>query len=228
MRPSTPPPPPLGLVVFLENIGHISGLTLPPWLMNVIDFVAEEYTKIMLRLQGIHRRYDRVWILEDTRATGPDLRANLIGASRTHRVDVLVLSHGMPDEILGYKGLRIGCETFDPLIAEYQENPALLNLRVVWQMNCYGMSMAETWRNLGAIGVNGSIGVNWLPEPAMSFFLHDWMHGYSYSEAVARSSTRAQAWWSRIYKPTPERQLNQRLQSSRQVVMGSHDVRFEE
>lgn len=215
--------PPAGLVVFLENIGHISGINLPTWATIIIDFVAEEYAKLAMRWQGVYRRYDRVWILEDERATGPDLTAALIAASRTHRVDVLVLSHGQPDTILGYKGLQIGAETFVPLIEAYRADTSLLNLRAVWQMNCYGMSMARTWQALGADSVNGSIGVNWLPEPALSFFLHDWLHGYSYSHAVERSSLRAQRWWSNLYRPGPDRTLHPRLRSSKQVVIGARD-----
>jgi hypothetical protein len=219
---------PVGLVVFLENIGHISGINLPQWAMDGIDFVAEEYAKLALRWQGVYRKYDRVWILEDEQATGPNLTATLIDASRTHRVDVLVLSHGMPDQILGFKGLRIGNETFQPLIAAYRTNPTLLNLRAVWQMNCYGMSMARIWTQLGADSVNGSIGVNWLPEPALSFFLHDWLHGDSFATAVERSSNRAQRWWSHLYRRTPDRQLHPRLRSSSQMVLGNRDVAFDD
>ena len=49
---------PLALVVFLENVGHIAGLKLPQWLMDGIDFVTEEYAKILLHLYGAYRRYD--------------------------------------------------------------------------------------------------------------------------------------------------------------------------
>lgn len=217
---------PLGLVVFLENIGHISGVDLPQWTMNIIDFVAEEYAKLSLRWNGVYRKYDRVWILEDEQATGENLTATLIAASRSHRIDVLVLSHGLPDQILGYKGVRIGAETFDPLIAAYRKDPSLLHLRAVWQMNCYGMSMAHVWTDLGAVSVNGSIGVNWLPEPALSLFLHEWLHGSSYASAVERSSTRAQHLWSLIYRRGSDHQLHPRLRSSAQVVLGSQDIDF--
>ena len=62
---------PLALVVFLENVGHIQGIPLPQWAQNVIDFVTEEYAKLLLRLYGAYRRYRRVIILEDREATGP-------------------------------------------------------------------------------------------------------------------------------------------------------------
>ena len=71
-------PKPLALIVFLENVGHIAGLKLPQWAMNTVDFVTEEYAKALLHLYGAHRRYDRVLVLEDARATGPQLAAALL------------------------------------------------------------------------------------------------------------------------------------------------------
>jgi hypothetical protein len=217
---STPPPPPLALVVFLENTGYIIGRNLSPTAMNVIDFVSEEYAKLALRFAGVYSRYDSVIILEDDRATGPDLRAALIGASRTHRVDLLILAHGLPGAIIGYKGLRVGAETFTPLIAEYRHDPVLLNLHMVWQMNCYGATLAPLWRELGATVVNGSVGVNWVPEPALSTFLHRWMRGNSFGDSVLASQGVAERFWGKLYRPPAHCELHPRLESSRQIVMG--------
>ena len=225
MTQPTPPPPPLAAVVFLENLGNISGVKLPPWATRVIDFVSEEYVKLALRLQGLHRHYDRVLILEDARATGPDLRAALVALSRTHRVDLLILAHGAPGQIIGYNGVRIGEETFGPLRAEKVRDPACLRLRVVWQMNCYGATLAETWLALGAVAVNGSGGVNWLPEPTLSLFLRKWLRGAPFSEAIYTSATRAERAWKPIYRARKGAPLHPRLASSRTVVVGQ-DVRF--
>jgi hypothetical protein len=85
---------PVALVVFLENVGHIHGVPLRPWMMNAIDWLAEEYAKLLLRLYGAYRRYDQVIILEDEQATGPLLVGALTTASHTHQVDVLLLVHG--------------------------------------------------------------------------------------------------------------------------------------
>ena len=188
--------------------------------MGVIDFVAEEYTKLALRLHGVWRAYDRVIILEDARATGPDLSAALVAASRTHRVDLLILAHGKPGQILGYRGKPVGAETWEPLLAAYRENRRLLRLRAVWQMNCYGVSLTHMWRELGAISVNGSIGVNWLPEPSLSLFLRAWLRGETFSRAVVHSSSRAERLWSKLYRPGVESTPHPRIRSSRQVVVG--------
>lgn len=220
----TPQPPPPALVVFLENLGHISGVRLPPWASRVVDFVAEEYVKLALRLHGVYLHYDRVLILEDVRATGPDLRAALIALSRAHRVDVMILAHGAPGQIIGHGGKPIGMETFGPLLEEKRHNPELLRLRVVWQMNCYGVTLAETWRALGAIAVNGSSGVNWLPEPTLSLFLRQWLRGATFSEAVYTSATRAERAWKPIYRTRPGAPLHPRLADSRPVVVGDDAV----
>ena len=92
------------LLVVLENVGYISGLDLPDWAMTVIDFVTEEYAKILLRLLGAHRRYDRVLILEDADVTNEKMAAALLDLSREHRVDQLLLVHGQKECLVGYQG----------------------------------------------------------------------------------------------------------------------------
>jgi hypothetical protein len=166
-----------------------------------------------------------VLILEDARATGPDLHAALVGLSRTHRVDLLILAHGAPGQIIGHRGKAIGAETLAPLLADYQRNPALVRLRVVWQMNCYGASLVDYWRSLGAAAVNGSGGVNWLPEPTLSLFLRKWLRGAPFSEAVHSSATRAERAWRSIYRPRRGAQIHPRLAESRTVIVGE-ETRF--
>ena len=145
---------PLALVVFLENVGHIAGLNLPQWAMNTIDFVTEEYAKALLHLYGAYRRYDRVIVLEDEQATGAQLAGALLATSRTHTVDVLLLVHGHTGQLVGFKGgHRVGIETFDALLAAYRNDPQALNLRMVYGLNCYGLSLATTWLDLGAQAV---------------------------------------------------------------------------
>jgi hypothetical protein len=216
---------PLALVVFLENVGRLHGVSLPGQATTLIDFVAEEYAKLILRLHGVYRRYDRVVILEDERANGADLAAVLIAASRTHCVDLLILAHGLPGQIVGFlDNVRIGKETFAPLLNAYRQQPDLLNLRMVWQMNCYGASLVETWRALGAQAVNGSVGVNWLPEPSLSLFLRRWLAGQPFSHAVAHSNRLAERLWSLVYRSGETGGKHPRLASSAQIIWGECDV----
>jgi hypothetical protein len=223
--PHPAPAKPLALVVFLENVGHISGLTLPAWTMAVIDFVTEEYAKLLLRLYGAYRRYDRVVILEDAQANGPDLVAALVRTSRTHRVDVLLLVHGQPCALVGYRGqISVGPSTFDPLIADYQADPDLLDLRMVYGVNCYGASLAPTWLALGAQATNGAVGVNWLPEPSISVFLYNWLAGRPFSQAVTRSHQVALRWGRRVWRPRSAGQDHPCIAGSRQAIFGVRDL----
>ena len=217
----------VALVVFLENVGHISGLQLPNWLMNAIDYVTEEYAKILLRLYGAYRRYDKVIILEDAQATGANLSSALIETSKHHVVDVLLLVHGHANCLVGHKAQEmVGAETFIPLLEAYERDSTLLNLRMVYGLNCYGASLAPVWADLGAQAVNGSIGVNWMPEPSLSIFLRNWLNGAPYSTAVARSNRGAARFWRRLLKPNANKGDHAAIASSRQIVFGQRDVRI--
>jgi hypothetical protein len=216
---------PTALVVFLENVGHIAGLTLPEWVMQVIDYVTEEYAKVLLRLLGAHRRYDQVIVLEDADANGIKLRDTLVTVSRTHQLDVMLLAHGHIGQIVGFRNrTRVGRETFTPLCDAYCQDPTLLDIRMVFGINCYGYSLTDTWRQLGAQVVNGSIGINWFPEPTLSVFLYNWLRGRPYSEAIRRSNHTANRFWRYIWKPTADGTPHPYLLSSRQVVVGGGDV----
>lgn len=216
---------PVALVVFLENVGHIAGIKLPQWVMNVIDFVTEEYAKVLLRVLGAYRRYDKVIILEDAQANGKTLSETLLATSRTHRIDVLLLVHGHTGQLVGHRGKqRVGAETFGPLCDACGQAPETLDLRMVYGVNCYGYSLTNTWRTMGAKVVNGAVGVNWLPEPSLSVFLFNWLHGTPYSEAVRRANHTANRFWQRIWRPTPEGKPHDFILSSRQVIVGAGDI----
>lgn len=218
-------PKPLALVVFLENIGHIHGLKLPQWVQDGIDFVTEEYAKLILHGYGAYRCYDRVIILEDELATGPELAATLIKASRTHRVDTLLLVHGHQGCLIGHRGKQIvGQETFGPLLAGYRRDPGLLDLRMVYGVNCYGVTLAPVWLALGAQVVNGAVGVNWLPEPSLSTFLRQWLQGTPYSQAVQQANQRANRWLSHVWPPDSTGTPHPFIVSSCQTVSGVRDI----
>lgn len=219
---------PIALVVFLENVGHIAGLKLPQWVMQVIDYVTEEYAKLLLSLLGAYRRYDKVIILEDEQANGPMLSKTLLEASRTHQIDVLLLVHGHKEQLVGFRDqTRVGHETFAPLCAAYCEDERVLDLRMIYGVNCYGYSLTDTWRQMGARAVNGAVGINWFPEPSLSVFLFNWLRGVPYSEAVRRSNHTANRFWQHIWKHSSDGTPHAFLLSSRQVVVGAGDLTIE-
>lgn len=216
---------PLALVVFLENVGHVQGVPLPQWTMNCIDWATEEYAKLLLRIYGAYRHYEQVIVLEDECATGPELVTALTSASRNRRVDLLLLVHGQRNCLVGYKNRQwIGPETFEPLLAAYRADPSLLDLRMVYGLNCYGVTLAPVWLALGAQVANGAVGVNWFPEPSLSVFLYQWLHGRPFSEAVTASNVWANRVWQRILQPWARGQVHPWLLSSRQTVSGVSEI----
>lgn len=193
--------------------------------MDGIDFITEEYAKLLLRLYGAYRRYERVILLEDAYATGPNLVDALVSASHTHQVDVLLLVHGDQHCLVGYKNQsRVGLETFQPLLTVYRQDASLLDLRMVYGLNCYGVTLAPTWLALGAQVVNGAVGVNWFPEPSLSIFLWHWLNGRPYSQAVQASNHWANRIWQCILRPWTVGPIHPWLLSSRQTISGVHDL----
>jgi len=200
-------------------------VTLPKWAMNLLDYVTEEYAKGMLRLLGAFRRYDRVIILEDELATGAMLSRALLKNSPTHQVDLLLLVHGVERCLVGYGGTEyVGEETFSPLKQIAAANPQALDLRMVYGVNCYGVTLAPTWQALGAQAYNGATGVNWLPEPSLSVFLWHWLGGKPYTYAVSRSYTWATRIARRILPAQADGRDHPMILSSQQVITGQGDL----
>jgi len=215
------------LLVVLENVGYISGLDLPAWAMTVVDTVTEEYAKLLLRLLGAYRRYDRVVILEDAEVTNEHMAAALFDLSKGHRVDLLLLVHGQQGCLVAHRGESyIDSGLFNPLQAAYRQDPSLLDLGIVYGVNCYGASLAPTWLALGADAVNGAVGVNWFPEPSLTLFLSRWLNGASYSDAVATSFHWARRVGKLFCPDQADGCENPHLAGSRQIVYGRRDVRL--
>ena len=216
---------PVALVVLLENVGHVAGLRLPPVVMAAIDYLTEEYAKLLLCIYGAYRRYDRVVILEDEQATGRRLAETLLQLGPTHQTDLLLLVHGHEGKLVGYRGQElIGPETFIPLLETYRKDPRSLNLRMVFGLNCYGVSLSRVWFELGAVVANGTPGVNWLPEPSLSVFLRNWLGGKPYSTSVQRSNQQARSMARRVWRPRKGEAEHPKIASSRQVVYGVKDI----
>jgi hypothetical protein len=222
---TTPSRKPLALLVLLESIGHIVGIKLPQWAMNTIDFVTEEHAKFLLKRLGVGRYYDRVVILEDEQVNGPTVVDALLTLSRTHAVDQLLLVHGLERALVGHLGkVYVDAVVFDPLLAAYRQNPELLDLRMVYGLNCYGVSLAPLWMQLGAVAVNGAVGVNWLPEPSLSLFLKRWFSGATYAEALIYSHSVAIKAGKQIWPDQADGSDHPHVAGSRQVIYGQRDL----
>lgn len=201
----------------------MEGLRLPPWGSRLLDWATEEYAKAVVRLQA-HRHYDRIVVLEDEQATAAALWQALLAAGGA-AVDVLMLVHGQEGYACGYGQHHVGADFFEGMRRLRASGAARLQLRAVYQMNCYGETLAAQWLSLGAQAVNGAVGINWLPEPSLSVFLRGWLGGLPFGEAVARSNRRASqalglAWRPHDHHPHPK------IASSRMAVYGDERLRM--
>jgi hypothetical protein len=97
-------------------------------------------------------------------------------------------------------------------------------------MNCYGQSLAPEWLSIGAQAVNGSVGVNWLPEPSLSVFLRGWLGGRPFGEAVQDSYRAASRTLGLIWRPhsgqAGVKQPHEKIVSSRMEVFGDGELRI--
>jgi len=233
MSPETQPdatpkqhsPKPIALVVLLENVGHVAGVQLPRVVRSAIDYLTEEYAKILLRYYGAYRVYDHVTILEDELATGAQLSSAILHLSKRYSVDLLLLVHGQEGKLVGHLGEEmIGSEMFDKLLLRRLDEPGSVDLRMVFGLNCYGTSLVASWQALGATVVNGTPGVNWLPEPSLSVFLRNWLRGQPYSVALERSNSHARRWGRRLLRNSGDGSEHPMVASSRQIIYGEHDI----
>jgi hypothetical protein len=215
------------LIVFLENAGRAGGLSLPEWASRLMDWSVEEYAKGAIWLQA-HRHYRRIVVLEDERATAAQLWDALLQAGDAV-VDVLMLVHGQEGYACGYGEHQVGEDFFTGMHWLQQAGVARFRLRAVYQMNCYGHSLAVQWLALGAQAVNGAVGVNWLPEPSLSVFLHNWLGGGPFGEAVARSYGAASRLLGTVWRASGGngafRMPHPKIASSQMLVYGDAGLR---
>jgi hypothetical protein len=110
------------------------------------------------------------------------------------------------------------------LLAAYRQDPSLIDLRMVFGLNCYGVTLAPVWLALGAKAVNGAAGVNWLPEPSLSIFLRNWLGGQPFSIALERSHRTALRWGARLWPAAADGSDHPNIAGSRQAIFGVRDV----
>lgn len=215
------------LVVFLENGGRVGEVHLPVWISRLLDWSTEEYAKGVVWLQARHH-YDRIVILEDQDATAAALWDALMSAGDA-TVDVLMLVHGKQGYACGHSEHQVGADFFEGMRRLRAAGLAPFRLRAVYQMNCYGQSLAGDWLSLGAQAVNGAVGVNWLPEPSLSVFLSGWLGGLPFERAVERSYRAASRALGLLWRPqnTGDGRLepHTKIASSRMQVYGNGDLR---
>lgn len=215
------------LIVFLENGGRVGGVNLSPRASQALDRFTQAYARFAVQLQA-RRHYDRIVVLEEEQATAAQLWQALLDAGDAV-VDVLMLVHGQTGYACGHGDDRVGADFFAGLRQLRAAGLAPFNLRAVYQMNCYGKTLAPEWLSIGAQAVNGSEGVNWLPEPSLSVFLRGWLGGRPFEQAVQDSYRAASRSLGLVWRPQTSasgaRQPHEKIASSRMAVFGDGAVR---
>ena len=209
------------LIVFIENAGRVAGVDLPRWASQLLDWSTEEYGKLAVRLQA-RRHYSQIVFLEDEKATARHLLHALMDADDAV-IDVLMLVHGQAGYACGCGDHRVSADFFAALRQLQSAGLARFRLNAVYQMNCYGQTLGEEWLSIGAQAVNGAVGVNWLPEPSLSVFLHGWLGGRPFGESVERSNRAASRLLGQVWRgqgsPHPK------IASSQMLVFGDKELR---
>ncbi len=216
---AVPPAKPV-LIVFIENAGRVAGVDLPRWASQLLDWSTEEYGKLAVRIQA-RRHYREIVFLEDQHATASQLLRALLDADDA-QVDVLLLVHGQAGYACGCGDHRVAGDFFAALRQLQVADLAHFRLRAVYQMNCYGQTLGEEWLSVGARAVNGALGVNWLPEPSLSVFLHGWLGGQPFGQAVRRSNRAASRLLGQVWRGPDG--SHPKIASSRMLVFGDGDL----
>jgi hypothetical protein len=227
-RAQAAPQPSTVLIVFLENGGRVGGVNLPPWASQALDRFTQAYARAAVQLQA-RRHYDRIVVLEEEQATAAQLWQALVDAGNA-TVDVLMLVHGQAGYACGHGDDRVGADFFAGLRQLRAAGLTPFNLRAVYQMNCYGQTLAPGWLSIGAQAVNGSEGVNWLPEPSLSVFLRGWLGGRPFEQAVQDSYRAASRVLGLVWRPQNNRAAarhpHDKIASSRMEVFGDGELRI--
>ena len=113
-------------------------------------------------------------------------------------VDLFVFSHGGKNTFRVSKGTYGDNTAISGRYIEKHVDP--LKLRMVWQCNCFGSTLNDTWRKLGARVTGGSRSVNFYPT-RFKGFMKRWLKGEGYGTAVAKSDTRLVRTPVQIYIP---------------------------
>ena len=139
-----------------------------------------------------------------------------------------MLVHGLPGYACGFGSGWVGADFFEGMRRLQTAGLAHFRLRMVYQMNCYGQSLAAQWLSLGAQAVNGSVGVNWMPEPSLSLFLQGWLGGMPFGPAVTRSNQLANRFLGTFWRPSPDEHgrliAHPKIASSHMLVFGTPNL----
>jgi hypothetical protein len=137
-------------------------------------------------------KYDTVVVLQNSNFNAARVRTELTNLAPNYVVDVHVLSHGGNLTISGGGGSITETD-----IRDFATIPNL-NLRAVYQQNCFGSTLNDAWVAAGARVVTGSNLINSMPL-SYSSFLSRWLSGQSFANAVNGATTDWAPFFTTVY-----------------------------
>lgn len=217
------------LILLQENSGQVSFLNSIPdanlrnLVRTTIDGLAENFESIKTTLQ-VKGYYDRIINLTNTNCTKAKLLQAMIDQTRNgNTFDLLVLGHGGPNELCLHGNERMTGQDIRNLLVQARAHYAGLNfkLRMVYMCNCNSGTLLDDWLHIGAKVALGSDGLNYMPEPQITFFFEDFVKkNYNVRDANNRSFNASNTIWSPVLDNTLR-------QGSKLRVAGDSSIRFE-
>ena len=104
-------------------------------------------------------------------------------------IDLFIFSHGSKNRFTASEGDPHKGHPFWAARIEKHFEGRTINLRAVWQCNCYGHTMADTWMKIGAKVVQGTQEVNFYPT-RWKKFIKAWNRGDTFGGACYRSTSK--------------------------------------
>lgn len=198
------------LIVLQENTGRVPlpdtvDSNLAQAVYRVIDGLAESFEDVKTTLQGAGK-YSIVELLTDAACTRTRLLDCLVTHTKKQRtIDLLVLGHGSSETLQLHNEWLYGGENQNirKLLSDANARGCQsINLRMVYMCNCYGSTVNDDWRAIGAKVSVGSRQNDYMPEPMITFFLHHWLAGRKVGEAAAEAYNQSIPLYTAVYPPT--------------------------
>ncbi len=197
------------MIILQENSGRIDVLpaNTPPafkkGVFAVVDRIAETFEDIKSDLQG-DLTYNKVIHLTDDKCTREQLLVNLIQeTANDNEIDLYFFGHGNNDRLLlhdnhflvGGEGKNLRALLTD---ARAQKGPDFkFNLRLVYMCACFGATMNDDWRAIGARVSVGSQCDNYMAEPMITSFIDKYvMQNKTVATAAQESYNDAVIFWA--------------------------------
>lgn len=111
-----------------------------------------------------------------------------------YAIDLFLFTHGWREQFGAREGRpgsedRVTAHDISNALAPRETGFTRMPIRIVWGTNCYGQTLGQTWRGIGAKATAGARFVNFYPN-AWGNFIDDWNKGtVSFNDAVANADT---------------------------------------